>query len=158
NGSVTAVTRPTGVHEFEGELIERLEYKPYGEPIQRPREIGPIAANNNRKSDHLADFGGEGTTPTDRSADRRLPFYAYSGKEYDLETGYLYFGARYYDPNLAMWISADPLKGADHPTAQAELHTFASFSFASGNPVLKFDLKGKLPVASHNSPDKYSGM
>ena len=138
NGSVTAVTRPTGVHEFEGELIERLEYKPYGEPIQRPREIGPIAGHNSRKSDNLADIGGEGVTATDRSADRRLPFYAYSGKEYDLETGYLYFGARYYDPSLGIWISADPVVDA--------LGTKAAYTYARHNPISYLDINGEYAI------------
>lgn len=150
NGSVTAVTRPTGVHEFAGELIEHLEYKPYGEPIRRPREIGPIASNRSRTSETLADIGGEGAaSATDRSADRRLPFYAYSGKEYDLETGYLYFGARYYDPGLAMWISADPglLETLDSSAKylHSRFHTqnISTYLFSSANPLLLSDPNGR---------------
>jgi RHS repeat-associated protein len=138
NGSVTVVTRPTGVHEFEGELIERLEYKPYGEPIQRPREIGPIAHSNSRTSDRLVDIGGEGAGPADRSTDRRLPFYAFSGKEYDLETGYLYFGARYYDPKLAIWLSSDPITKMLGPASP--------YAFAKNNPMSIVDPDGRLEL------------
>jgi RHS repeat-associated protein len=45
----------------------------------------------------------------DSCADRRLPFYAYSGREFDLESGYLHFGARYYDPTTFLRLNADPV-------------------------------------------------
>jgi len=35
--------------------------------------------------------------------------YTFSGKEKDDETGYSYFGARYYDSDLSIWLSVDPL-------------------------------------------------
>jgi RHS repeat-associated protein len=146
NGSVTAVTRPTGVNEFEGELIERLEYKPYGEPIHRLRDIGPIANSNSRKSENLADIAGEGPE-IDRSADRRFPFYAYSGKEYDLETGYFYFGRRYYDPNTVTWLNADPalneyLNFSWHGGV-ARPSNLATFAFAFDNPIANTDFDGR---------------
>ena len=34
---------------------------------------------------------------------------ASSGKEKDAETGYLYFGARYYNSDLSLWLSVDPM-------------------------------------------------
>jgi RHS repeat-associated protein len=151
NGSVTAVTRPTGVHEFAGELIERLEYKPYGEPIRRAREIGPIASNSSRTSEHLADIGGEGTaSAVERSADRRLPFYAYSGKEWDLETGFLYFGARYYDPKIALWLNADPALHRYFEHDVENIHSvrhspnLAAFQFSSNNPMSYMDPTGAV--------------
>ncbi|MEG1592640.1 RHS repeat-associated core domain-containing protein [Chryseobacterium sp.] len=33
----------------------------------------------------------------------------YNAKEYDMATGYYYYGARYYDPKRSFWISVDPL-------------------------------------------------
>ena len=35
--------------------------------------------------------------------------YQFTGKEEDIEVGLIYFGARYYHPQLGRWISADPL-------------------------------------------------
>jgi RHS repeat-associated protein len=35
--------------------------------------------------------------------------YTFSAKERDTETGYSYFGARYYDPNVSVWLSVDPM-------------------------------------------------
>ncbi|RBQ17214.1 hypothetical protein DP939_25025 [Spongiactinospora rosea] len=35
--------------------------------------------------------------------------YQFTGKELDQETGYYYHGARYYDPRMGLWKSADPV-------------------------------------------------
>ncbi len=32
-----------------------------------------------------------------------------TGKEKDSETGYYYFGARYYNSDLSLWLSVDPM-------------------------------------------------
>ena len=40
--------------------------------------------------------------------------YAYVGKRYDTSTGLLYFGKRYYNPNLGRWLTQDPLGPVDH--------------------------------------------
>jgi len=37
--------------------------------------------------------------------------YRFTGKEYDQEAGLYYFGARYYEPRLSVWVSADPILG-----------------------------------------------
>ena len=36
--------------------------------------------------------------------------YIFNAKEFDEETGLYYYGARYYDPRLSLWISVDPLQ------------------------------------------------
>ena len=38
----------------------------------------------------------------------RTPF-KFNGKELDEETGLYYYGARYYDPKISIWLSVDPL-------------------------------------------------
>ncbi len=35
--------------------------------------------------------------------------YLFNGKELDQEIGLYYYGARYYDPKLSMWLSVDPM-------------------------------------------------
>jgi RHS repeat-associated protein len=35
--------------------------------------------------------------------------YKFTGKELDPETGLYYFGARYYDPRVSVWVSVDPI-------------------------------------------------
>ena len=34
--------------------------------------------------------------------------YLFNAKEFDEETGLYYYGARYYDPRVSLWISTDP--------------------------------------------------
>jgi RHS repeat-associated protein len=41
----------------------------------------------------------------------RTPF-KFNGKELDEETGLYYYGARYYDPKISIWLSVDPLAEA----------------------------------------------
>ncbi|MGK4000057.1 RHS repeat-associated core domain-containing protein [Sorangium sp. So ce1024] len=35
--------------------------------------------------------------------------YVFTGKELDQATGLYYFGARYYDPRMSVWLSPDPI-------------------------------------------------
>ena len=137
NGSVTTVTRPSGSGAYDGELIERLEYTPYGRIIERARTVGPIAQGRSINSPDVARSAG------DAKDDRRLPLYAYSGKELDLETGYSYFGARYYDSGLYLWLNADFIS---RPRAfnSGEL---ASYSFASDNPISEVDNNGQSTIS-----------
>jgi RHS repeat-associated protein len=46
-----------------------------------------------------------------RAALSYLLNHPYSGKELDEETGLLYFGARYLNPQTSMWLFADPAMG-----------------------------------------------
>ena len=59
--------------------------------------------------------------------------YRYSGKERDEESGFYYYGARYYAPWLGRWTSADPAGLADGP------NLYASFK---GNPITFVDSSG----------------
>ncbi|WP_077418726.1 RHS repeat domain-containing protein [Chryseobacterium sp. JV274] len=35
--------------------------------------------------------------------------YKYNGKKFDSQTGWYYYGARYYDSQRSFWLSVDPL-------------------------------------------------
>jgi len=39
--------------------------------------------------------------------------YLYNSKELDDETGYYYYGARYYNPRVSLWLNVDPLASYD---------------------------------------------
>jgi RHS repeat-associated protein len=54
------------------------------------------------------------------------PGYAYTGREWDPETGLYYYRARYYDPRLGRFISEDPIgfEGGDN-----------FFAYVDNNPV-----------------------
>jgi RHS repeat-associated protein len=40
------------------------------------------------------------------------PFYGFTGREWDAETGFYYYRARYYDPKIGRFISEDPIRFA----------------------------------------------
>jgi RHS repeat-associated protein len=61
--------------------------------------------------------------------------YTFSGKEKDSETGYSYFGARYYDSDLSVWLSVDPM--AD------KYPSMSSYMYTAGNPVMLVDPDGR---------------
>ena len=48
-----------------------------------------------------------GETWIDEGHETSLLGYKFTGKELDEETGLYYFGARYYDPQVSVWISTD---------------------------------------------------
>jgi RHS repeat-associated protein len=58
-------------------------------------------------------FSQESYFPFGGTSDRRYARsrYRFAAKERDEETGLCYFGARYYDPAIGRWISADPIGG-----------------------------------------------
>lgn len=59
--------------------------------------------------------------------------WRFSSKRYDEESGLVYFGRRYYDPQNGRWISADPIGMADGSNLYAYLHH---------HPTNGFDLYG----------------
>ena len=67
------------ITNLEGEVVQHIEYVPFGEVF--------IEERNNVWN-----------TP-----------YLFNAKEFDEETGMYYYGARYYEPRLSLWISPDPL-------------------------------------------------
>ena len=68
------------ITNLDGEVVQHVEYVPFGEVF--------IEERNNIWN-----------TP-----------YLFNAKEFDEETGLYYYGARYYDPRLSLWISTDALK------------------------------------------------
>ena len=61
--------------------------------------------------------------------------YKFSGKELDDETGYSYFGARYYDPNISIWLSVDP-HADNYPNA-------SPYCYVENNPIMRIDPDGR---------------
>jgi RHS repeat-associated protein len=66
--------------------------------------------------------------------------YKFTGKERDNETGYDYFGARYYDSKIGRWMSVDSLAGEEG------LFNWSPYHYSFNNPLRFKDLKGKTPV------------
>ncbi len=68
--------------------------------------------------------------------------YKYTEKERDSETGYDYFGARYYDARIGRWLSVDPLS--------ASYSDQSPFVYALNSPLSKVDPTGEW-VASYDA-------
>jgi RHS repeat-associated protein len=64
--------------------------------------------------------------------------YKFTEKERDLETGYDYFGARYYDSELGRWLSVDPL--AD------KYPGWSPYNYCMNNPLKYVDQDGNEPI------------
>ncbi|MFT4851469.1 MAG: RHS repeat-associated protein, partial [Sediminicola sp.] len=59
--------------------------------------------------------------------------FRFNGKEWDEETGNFYYGARYYDPKISVWLSVDPILK----------HQESPYSFTSNNPIMLIDPDGR---------------
>ena len=57
-----------------------------------------------------------------------------SGKEKDSETGYYYFGARYYNPDLSLWLSVDPMSD--------KYPSLSPYNYCAWNPMKLVDPDG----------------
>jgi RHS repeat-associated protein len=85
--------------------VQYCEYLPYGEPFIDQRS----------------------TTWSSR--------YTFSGKERDSETGYSYFGARYYHSDLSIWLSVDPMSD--------KYPNLTPYAYCANNPVILVDPDGR---------------
>jgi len=61
----------------------------------------------------------------------------YTGHVSDAASGLVYMQARYYDPSVGRFISADPSAGGG----------FSRYAYANGNPVVNFDPDGRQAFA-----------
>ncbi|WP_349939384.1 RHS repeat-associated core domain-containing protein, partial [Bacteroides cellulosilyticus] len=93
------------ITNLDGEVVQHIEYVPFGEVFVEER--------NNIWN-----------TP-----------YLFNAKEFDEETGLYYYGARYYDPRISLWISTDP--------KQESYFAFSSYVYCGNNPLIYIDPNGK---------------
>ncbi len=63
---------------------------------------------------------------------------SYTGKQHDDDIGLTYFGARYYDPEVARFVSIDPLAFVDDNTM-----SFNRYMYVNNNPYKYVDPDGK---------------
>ncbi|WP_276733703.1 RHS repeat domain-containing protein [Chryseobacterium carnipullorum] len=64
--------------------------------------------------------------------------YKFNGKELDAETGYYYYGARYYNPRISLWLSPDPL-AEKYPC-------WSPYNYTFNNPIIYTDPDGRDPI------------
>lgn len=92
------------ITNLDGEVVQHIEYVPFGEVF--------IEERNNVWN-----------TP-----------YLFNAKELDEETGMYYYGARYYEPRLSLWISTDPM--------QEKTPGCTSYAYCSNKPIIATDPDG----------------
>ena len=97
------------ITDSNGTPVQHLQYMPYGEPFVNERTTG---------------------------YEERFTF---TGKERDSETGYSYFGARFYDSDLMTgWLSVDPQSD--------KFPNISPYAYCNWNPVKLVDPNGEVPV------------
>jgi RHS repeat-associated protein len=62
--------------------------------------------------------------------------YTFTGKIKDAETGYNYFGARYYDSQLSVWLSVDPMSD--------QYPSMSPYTYCANNPIMMVDPDGRM--------------
>ena len=85
-------------------------------------------------SQHMEYFAFGETFVEEHRSSNNSP-YKFNGKELDEETGWYYYGARYYDPRISVWLSVDPL---------AE-QTMTPYQYTYQNPINLTDPTGMAP-------------
>ena len=93
----------------DGFITQQIDYLPYGEVFLEKQ----------------------------RNANGYLSPYRFNGKELDEETGLYYYGARYYNPRLSLWLSVD-LK-------QEENINISTYCYVVSNPTVFVDIDGYKP-------------
>ncbi|EAS20173.1 hypothetical protein BBFL7_02574 [Flavobacteria bacterium BBFL7] len=68
--------------------------------------------------------------------------FKFNGKELDSETGMYYYGARYYDPSLSIWMSVDPLA--------EQFPNFSPYNYTMNNPINMVDPDGRAPESKND--------
>ena len=92
------------ITNLDGEVVQHIEYVPFGEVFIEERN-------------------SVWNTP-----------YLFNAKEFDEETGLYYYGARYYNPRLSIWLSNDSEEDK-HPNS-------TTYCYAANNPIKFIDPDG----------------
>jgi len=111
-------------------------YLPFGEP----KRLLALSSRTPLKIISECEQTFVDQTPATNPYDSR---YTFSAKEKDDETSYSYFGARYYDSDLSVWLSVDPMSD--------ERSWISPYNYCQWNPVGRVDPSGALdwkPIVS----------
>ena len=121
------------ITDIEGRITQHTEYIAFGEVLFEEHSVSP-------------------TMP-----------YLFNGKELDTETGLYYYGARYYDPRVSLWLNTDPLSGYN-PIQETEHYidgqhnngvfnpmNHNTYGYTYNNPVIYVDPTGKQAYFIHGT-------
>jgi RHS repeat-associated protein len=116
----------TLITDEAGTVVQRMDYEPYGDLIENARSGNPAGLR-----------------------------HTYTGQEDDSGTGLMYYGARYYDPAVGMFASADTLtRQPDEPqmflhpdlfvTSRTNPQGFNRYAYCGNNPMVYTDDTGEF--------------
>ena len=107
------------ITNLDGEIVQHIEYVPFGEVFIEERN-------------------SVWNTP-----------YLFNAKEFDEETGLYYYGARYYESRLSIWLGTDP--------KQDKYPNIHSYCFSLNNPIKIIDPNGQdsYLIIWASQPDAY---
>ena len=125
-GSTTLITNESG------EVVQRVEYLPTGETYIEQQDTSWVSPYKFNGRSALRDAFFLRCTTKASKLERRAKR---GKKELDEETGLYYYGARYYDPLLSLWLGTDPM--------QEKYPEVSTYSFCHNNPVNRIDLNGE---------------
>ena len=103
------------ITNLDGEVSQHIEYVPFGEVF--------IEERNNTWN-----------TP-----------YLFNAKELDEETGLYYYGARYMDPKISMWLGVDPL--------MEKYPSVTGYCYTKDNPIRFIDPDGRDGMVTGNGTE-----
>ena len=83
----------------------------------------------------------------EHSCSEDLP-YKFNGKQFDEETGLYYYGARYMDPKISMWLGVDPL--------MEKYPNVTGYCYTMDNPIKFIDPNGKETYVIKNKTGTYT--
>ena len=83
----------------------------------------------------------------EHSSSEDLP-YKFNGKQFDDETGLYYYGARYMDPKISMWLGVDPL--------MEKYPNVTGYCYTMDNPIKFIDPNGKETYVIKNKTGTYT--
>jgi len=117
------------VTDQHARVHEHVEYFPYGEVWRDPRSDADGAPVKGQR-------------------------FLFTSKEIDEETGLYYYGARYFDPRLARWLSPDPaleqaLSGVPGGGVYAHPAALSVFGYSRNSPIRLTDPDGRWPTPFH---------
>jgi RHS repeat-associated protein len=106
------------VTDSSGKAIQHLQYLPFGE------------------------------TRVDQRKTSWSTRYSFSAKEKDEESGYGYFGARYYDSDISIWLSVDPM-ASKYPG-------LTPYNYCANNPMIIIDPNGEEGIVISGQPGTHT--
>ena len=129
---------------FSGRASERTLTDTIGIYFYHPDHLGSANWITNSQGQavqyiHYMPYGEVWVNQQTSRYDERFKF---TGKERDTETGYDYFGARYYSPMLGHWLSVDKLAD-DYPH-------ITPYAQSAWNPIKNVDPNGKEVINKMN--------